>query len=145
MRRPTGPKPLRDRFPSTPHQRRLFADEAGWVCAICGSPIDPIRDRWEIDHEIELWTAQGDRERLAELNQWWNLRLVLKRCHDAKSSAGRTQAKKERRVQAKHSGAHRPKRLVPGGRHDNRKKMPDGRVIDRRTGEQLWPRIRRTE
>lgn len=131
MRRPVGPKPLRDRFPSTPHQRRLFAEESGWVCAICGSPIDPVRDRWEIDHEIELWTAMGDRSRIAELNGWSNLRLVLKSCHDAKSSAGRTQAKKERRVRAKHSGAHRPKRALPGSRGGKWKAKIGGGAVRR--------------
>jgi 5-methylcytosine-specific restriction endonuclease McrA len=114
---------------------RIF-NRCGGVCHLSGKKIRP-GDAFEFDHIIAI--ANGGRH--AE----FNLAPALVAPHKIKTAEDRRKKKKSDRVRKKHFGMHEAKRPMPGGRKSREKITwgPNGNkiVIDRITGEQIWPRI----
>lgn len=119
--------------PVPPRVRLRVFDAYEGKCYISGRKISPS-DKWELDHIVALANGGENRES--------NLAPALASEHRAKTSQDVAMKSKDRRVRAKHTGAKPPSRNpLPGSRASGVKKMPDGRVIDRDTGKQIWPRI----
>jgi len=104
----------------TPLRRARIFDAAGGVCHLCGQVIDGTREKWEAEHVIALEISRDDSDA--------NLRPAHVACHRAKTSEDAGLIAKAKRVRAKHIGAHRPKRKIPGRRFD---------------GEPIYPRSER--
>lgn len=104
------------------------------ICNICTLPVDGARDRWHDSHNPYLPHALGG-ERDGIAHERCNLRHNNK--HDTPLVA------KNKRVRQNHIGATAPSlRPLPGGRNDWLKKKIDGTVVNRRTGESLFSRVR---
>jgi hypothetical protein len=56
-------------------------------------------------------------------------------CHKGKSKVDAKDRAKAIRRETKHSGGHRSKQPLPGGRNSRWKRKMDGTVVDRVTGE----------
>lgn len=97
---------------------RVFAAADG-ICVFCGEGIDGVRDRWEIQHVIPLGLGGEDEES--------NMAPAHHHCHrqhTAKSDI--PQIAKAKRVAAKHTGAHRARKPLPGSRDSEWKRKMDG-------------------
>ena len=46
----------------TAQQREAICVANNWICHICGLPIDPVRQRWELDHPIPLANGGTDED-----------------------------------------------------------------------------------
>lgn len=114
------------------HVRLRIFDRYEGRCYLSGAKIR-AGDAWELEHIIALTLGGEHRES--------NLAPALVEHHKAKTAQDRRKKKKSDRVRRKHFGMHRAKYPMHGGRKSREKKTIDGRVIDRVTGEQIWPRI----
>ena len=102
---------------------RIFEAASG-ICSICGQKIDGVREKWEISHEIPLALGGDDDE--------GNMRPAHERCHrQHTATVDAPQIAKAKRVHAKHTGAHRPRYVMPGSRASGLKKKLDGTVVRR--------------
>jgi 5-methylcytosine-specific restriction endonuclease McrA len=110
-------------------QRVRFFEERHGICALCGQKIDGVRERWEIDHAFARELGGGEDDD--------NLALVHEACHRIKTAHDRQAIAKSNRVQARHIGAHRAQRPMPGSRASGIKVRMDGTRINRSTGEPI--------
>lgn len=110
---------------------RVF-NRYGGRCYLSGKLIR-AGEAWELEHVLALTLGGEHRES--------NFAPALKDPHKIKTAEDRRKKKKSDRVRKKHFGMHEAKHPMPGGRKSREKKTIDGRVIDRITGEQIWPRI----
>jgi 5-methylcytosine-specific restriction endonuclease McrA len=108
---------------STKQRLRIF-EQAGGRCHVCGLKIQ-VGEPWDLDHIIALALGGEDvDENLAPVH--------AKTCHRAKTSGGDVPAiAKAKRREARHKGAYRSKRPMPGGRDSPWKRKMDGKVVRR--------------
>lgn len=103
---------------------RVF-DAAKGCCHLCGLPIDPLRERWDVEHVKPLWLGGADNET--------NMRPAHDRCHADKTATEAAPRAKSTRIRARHIGARKRKRPSFQTNRDGpyRKKM-DGTVVRRK-------------
>ncbi len=108
---------------------RIFRTHKG-ICHLSGLKITP-RDKWELDHIVPLWDGGENRET--------NLAPALFVKHKEKSAKDQTAQALRDRKQKKMFGI--TERSSWSNTYKGRpvKKRFDGSVIDKETGEQLWP------
>jgi 5-methylcytosine-specific restriction protein A len=112
----------RRRSLSTRERLHLFLAAQG-RCQGCGWTLTP-GTRWEVDHVIPL--ALGGRDDAD------NMQVLCAPCHGGKTLQIDTPAiAKTARIRARHLGARRTRRPMPGGRRSRWKKTIDGRVLER--------------
>lgn len=100
------------------HRERICIARA-WLCHICGLPIDPLHQRWELDHRIPLASGGTDDDD--------NLSPAHAKCHLDKTVGDVGMIAKGKRMRAFHLGTkpkgqpteytrlkHRFKRKVTG-------------------------------
>ena len=88
-------------------QRRAIGEAHGWICYLTGAKIDPVRDRWEIEHVIPLAGGGTDDDE--------NCRPVLASAHLEKTKADVARIAKGKRIADKHFGSKaRKSRPMPG-------------------------------
>lgn len=116
------PETMRRRSLSTRERLDLFLAAKG-QCQACGWQLRP-GTRWEVDHVVPL--ALGGRDLIE------NLQVLCLPCHGTKTSRHDVPAiAKTTRVMARHFGAARARRPLPGGRQSTWKRMVSGRVVQR--------------
>ncbi len=81
----------------SPAQRLAIAEAAGWVCHISGMLIDPVRDKWDLEHVIPLKDGGSDDDD--------NLRPALRKAHLEKTKKDIKRIAKGKRITAKFKGA----------------------------------------
>lgn len=112
---------------STTDRQRLFSLHEG-LCHICKTPIDGVRQRWEIEHVL----PRGLIGKAADTDD--NMRPAHARpCHEAKTKRDRDDLARAVRRLATHRGAWRPRHPFPGSRLSPLKKRMDGRIERRPT------------
>ena len=117
-----------DSMPSEGCKRRVVARQ-GNRCAISGVElVDGVKV--EFDHVVPLWLGGENRES--------NLQAVTAKAHKAKTATEATVRAKVNRNQLKRM-AKKPSSLT----HQRFKRLMDGSVIDRRTGEVVNSRSER--
>lgn len=93
-------------------------------CYLTGHPIDPVRDKWEIEHVIPLANGGTDDDD--------NCRPVLASAHLEKTKQDLAKIAKGKRIEAKHFGTQpKPKRPLPCGRRSQWKKKITGEIVPR--------------
>jgi 5-methylcytosine-specific restriction enzyme A len=102
----------------TPAQRLAICEAHNWICYLSGQKIDPIRDRYEIEHVIPLAGGGTDDDE--------NCRPVLASAHIEKTKADLARIAKGKRIEQKHKGAKRTKRPMPGSRASGWKHRMNG-------------------
>ncbi|WP_126975607.1 HNH endonuclease [Frigidibacter oleivorans] len=75
---------------------------ASGVCHICGDRINPVRERWEVEHVIPLALGGSDDVE--------NMRPAHRACHAGKTRRDVGVIAKAKRVAQKHAGTFRPAR-----------------------------------
>lgn len=105
----------------TGKQRLAILETHGSRCYLSGAIIDPVRDRWEIEHVIPLAGGGTDDDD--------NCRPVLASAHIEKTKADLANIAKGKRIEQKHKGAKRPARPMPGSRASRWKKKMDGTTV----------------
>ena len=109
------------RKPRTPKQRLAICERHGWICHLTGIKIDPVRDRWEIDHIIPLTEGGSDDDD--------NLAPALASAHLEKTIERAPIGAACRRKMYKHLGAKKKSgRPMAGTRRSRFKKKVDGTV-----------------
>jgi 5-methylcytosine-specific restriction protein A len=109
---------------STSRRARIFNAHGG-VCHICGLKIN-VGERWDADHIIALEISGNDGDD--------NLAPAHEACHRSKTStADIPQIAKAKRVAAKHTGAWRPRSIIPGSKASRWRKPINGTVERRET------------
>lgn len=88
---------------------RVF-DAASGICHMCKHPINPWKERWDVEHFDPLWLGGEDNEA--------NMRPAHKDCHAVKSAAEATLRAKGTRVRARYLGVKKPGRTIPGRKFD---------------------------
>lgn len=106
-----------------PRVRQRVFDAHGGICHLTGRKIQP-GEAWELEHVHALILGGEHRER--------NMAPALKAAHKAKTAMEMGVKAKIARVRKKHIGALKPKASLT---HPNLKRLMDGTVVDRRTGE----------
>jgi 5-methylcytosine-specific restriction endonuclease McrA len=97
-------------------------ERQGWKCAITGVEFrDGVKA--EFDHITPLWLGGENRE--------GNLQAITKAAHAAKTKTEATVRAKVHRNQIKRVAGKKKSALT----HDKFKRLMDGTVVDRRTGE----------
>ena len=86
---------------------RVFERDEGKCQCGCGIKIRP-GDKWDTDHTKALANGGENRE--------GNLRTLLTAHHKIKTAADVREKAKVYRIRAKHTGAMKPKRTIPGRR-----------------------------
>lgn len=94
-------------------------------CALTGHAFRP-GDKIEFDHITPLWLGGKNREK--------NLQAVIDTAHAGKTKVEATVRGKIKATAAKHLGIKKSKSPLSNPRF---KRLMDGRVVDRRTGEVL--------
>lgn len=103
-------------------QQRIFDREKG-ICHISGLPIDPVHDKWDVDHKVALILGGEHRES--------NLFPALREHHKRKTATEMKVKSKIARVRKKHLGIKSDKKSSWG----NLGQRMDGTIYDKRTGE----------
>lgn len=80
----------------TPQQREAICVSHGWSCGLCKHPIDPVKQKWDLDHIIPLAAGGTDTDD--------NLHPVHRHCHRDKTNSDVGDIAKINRVRAKHLG-----------------------------------------
>lgn len=107
---------------STKERVRLFMLHGG-TCHLCGGKIG-VGEAWDVSHDIplELGGADDDANRL----------LAHRKCHRAHTASVDVPAiAKAKRREARHIGAKRTARPMPGSRASGWKRRMDGTVVRR--------------
>lgn len=105
----------------TPQQREAICVAHAWKCGLCPATIDPVREKWALDHIIPLAAGGTDEDD--------NLHPVHVRCHTKKTEDDIRRISKIRRVRAKHLGTKiKSGRPLPGTKRSGWKKRMDGTV-----------------
>lgn len=113
---------------STRARLELFLAAQG-RCRSCGRLLTP-GTRWEIDHVVPLALGGADADH--------NLQVLCAPCHSGKTATRDVPAiAKTERIRARHLGAKRARRPMPGGRRSAWKRTIDGRVVERSRGTRL--------
>lgn len=102
---------------------RVF-DREGGICHLTGEKIDPVRDEWDLDHKVALILGGEHRET--------NLFPAKREPHRRKTAVEMKVKSKIARTRKKHLGIAKPKSSLS---HPRFRKLMDGTVVDRRTGE----------
>lgn len=92
------------------------------ICNLCGLQVQPGQD-WDESHGPVAKAFGGRRTQIAH-----------KRCNREDGAMVTRAVAKSDRVRARHTGAFRPRRPLPGGRNDPRKRTMSGNVVNRATG-----------
>lgn len=111
------------RRPRTGKQRLAILEAHGRRCYLSGAVINPVKDRWELEHVIPLAGGGTDDDD--------NLRPVLAWAHLEKTKKDLARIAKGKRIEQKHKGAHRSSRPMPGSRASRWKKKLSGEVVER--------------
>ncbi|WP_188355986.1 HNH endonuclease [Rhizobium rhizogenes] len=106
-----------------PRVRQRVFDRHNGTCHLTGRKIQP-GERWEIEHVHALILGGQHRES--------NLAPALAAAHKVKTATEMKVKSKIARVRKKHIGIAKPKSSLS---HPNLKRLMDGTVVDRRTGE----------
>ncbi len=93
-----------------PRERLAIFEAAGGRCHLCGDKIDGTAQRWEVEHVVPLELG-GD-----ETKGSGNLQPAHVGCHRVKTTADAGRIAKAKRVEARHKGARRSSRQLPGGK-----------------------------
>lgn len=104
-------------------QRLAILEAHGRRCYLSGAVIDPVRDRWELEHVIPLAGGGTDDDE--------NIRPVLAKAHLEKTKADVARIAKGKRVELKQKGAKRPRSPMPFGRGSRWKKKMSGEIVKR--------------
>lgn len=105
--------------------RRLRIWEAhGGICCLCRSKIDGVREKWTVEHLRALGLGGDDDDK--------NCGPAHEDCRRQKDKTDVSAISKAKRVKAKHLGIPKPKSSLT---HPRFKRLMDGTVVDRRTGE----------
>lgn len=107
----------------TGKQRLAICERHNWTCYLTGLRIDPVRDRYHLEHVIPLAGGGTDDDD--------NLRPVLAWAHLEKTKKDLARIAKGKRIEQKHKGAHRSARPMPGSRASRWKRKMDGSVVER--------------
>ncbi len=108
----------------TAEHREAICKARNWTCHICALQIDPVRQRWHLDHVIALAAGGKDEDD--------NLHPVHEKCHLRKTSDDVARIAKGKRMRARHLGTKPPSaRPVPGSRNTKWKRKFDGTVVPR--------------
>lgn len=99
-------------------------ERENFTCHLTGLKIDPLRDEYDFDHRLALILGGEHREA--------NLFPALRSAHRRKTAVEMAVKSKIARVKKKHLGIAKPKSSLSNPRF---RKMMDGTVVDRRTGE----------
>lgn len=102
---------------------RIFESHAG-RCCLCEQKIDGVRQKWTIEHLIALGLGGQDEDD--------NCAPAHEDCRRGKDKLDVAAIAKAKRVKAKHLGLNKPKSSLSNPRF---RKLMDGTVVDRRTGE----------
>lgn len=106
-----------DSVPPPSVVRRIFDNHDG-RCHITGTPIDPLRDEWHVEHKKSLRNGGENRES--------NMGPALIEPHREKTTAENKAGKKADRIREKHLGLRKSKRPMQGGRNSHLKKPVGG-------------------
>lgn len=87
-----------------PRVRQRVFDAHDGICHITGLKIDPVRDKWELEHKVALILGGEHRER--------NLAPALKEPHKAKTAAEMKIKAKIDAVRKRHIGITKPKGTI---------------------------------
>ena len=98
-------------------------ERENFICHLTGAKIDPLRDEFDFDHKVSLILGGEHRET--------NLFPALRAAHRKKTAVEMGVKSKIARVKKKHVLGKPPSSLS----HPNLKRLMDGTVVDRRTGE----------
>lgn len=105
----------------TPQAREAICLKHKWKCGLCPSTIDPVREKWALDHIIPLAAGGSDDDD--------NLHPVHVRCHTEKTSDDLGRIAKINRVRSKHLGSKiKSGRPMPGTTRSGWKKKMNGQV-----------------
>ena len=108
----------------TAEHRAAICKSRNWICHICELPVDPVNQRWELDHVIPLASGGKDDDD--------NLWPAHSRCHLEKTVKDVGIIAKGKRMRARHLGTKPPSpRPIPCGRKSPWKKKLDGSVVPR--------------
>lgn len=106
-----------------PRVRQRVFDRHNGICHLTGRKIHP-GERWELEHVHALILGGQHRES--------NMAPALAAAHKVKTATEMKVKSKIARVRKKHIGIAKPKSSLS---HPNLKRLMDGTVVDRRTGE----------
>jgi 5-methylcytosine-specific restriction protein A len=85
---------------------RIFAANDG-CCHLCGTKIDGVREKWEVEHVIAWELTRDDSDE--------NLKPAHKSCHKTKThTQDRPAINEAKRREAKHQGVTRPAGKIKG-------------------------------
>lgn len=105
--------------------RRLRIWEAhGGVCCLCKTQIDGVRETWTVEHLRALGLGGEDDDK--------NCAPAHETCRRQKDKVDVKSIAKAKRVKAKHLGISKAPSSLS---NHNFKRLMDGTVVDRRTGE----------
>jgi 5-methylcytosine-specific restriction protein A len=80
----------------TPQQREAICVAHDWICCICAGKIDPVREKWILEHKLALAAGGADDDT--------NLAPAHYRCAIEKTKDDVKTIAKINRVRAKHLG-----------------------------------------
>jgi len=106
-----------------PRVRQRVFDRHNGICHLTGRAIQP-GEKWELEHIHALILGGQHRES--------NMAPALADAHKVKTATEMKVKSKIARVRKKHIGIAKPKSSLS---HPNLKRLMDGTVVDRRTGE----------
>lgn len=106
-----------------PRVRQRVFDRHNGICHLTGRKIQ-LGERWELEHVHALILGGQHRES--------NMAPALAAAHKVKTATEMKVKSKIARVRKKHIGIAKPKSSLS---HPNLKRLMDGTVVDRRTGE----------
>ncbi|AVH41873.1 HNH endonuclease [Agrobacterium tumefaciens] len=106
-----------------PRVKDRIRERQGNKCALTGVTLGSD-EKVQYDHIVPLWLGGANTES--------NLQAVTAEAHKKKTKAEATVRAKCNRVRKKHRGITKPKSSLS---HPNLKRLMDGTVVDRRTGE----------
>lgn len=103
----------------TPQQREAICLAHKWKCGLCPSTIDPVREKWALDHIIPLAAGGADTDD--------NLHPVHVKCHTEKTAEDLGRIAKIARVRSKHLGTKiKSGRPLPGTKRSGWKHKVSG-------------------
>jgi 5-methylcytosine-specific restriction protein A len=106
----------------TAEHREAICKARNWLCHICELPVDPVHQRWELDHIIPLASGGKDDDD--------NLSPAHAKCHLTKTIDDVGKIAKGKRMRAFHLGTKVPsQRIMPGSRRSKWKKKVSGEVV----------------
>lgn len=91
-------------------QRTKIFDRDGGRCCLCGLKINAPKDKWILEHIKPLWLSGADDES--------NMAPAHFHCAIEKTKAEAPVKAKSDRVRARHIGARKRRRTIPGRKFD---------------------------